>query len=38
MTPICKEGRKEDPGNYRRVSLTPVPRKVMERIILSTIT
>jgi len=33
--PIYKKGRKDDPGNYRLVSLTSVPVKNMERFILS---
>ena len=38
MTPIYNKGQKEDPGNDRLVSLTLVPGKVMEQIIIREIT
>jgi len=38
VTPIYKKGWKEDPGSYRPVSLTLVPRKIMQRFILSALT
>ncbi|PKU45229.1 rna-directed dna polymerase from mobile element hypothetical protein [Limosa lapponica baueri] len=37
VIPVLKKSRKEDPGNYRPVSLISIPGKVIEQLILDVI-
>ena len=37
ITPVYKKGKKSDPANYRPISLTSIPCKLMEHIITSAI-
>ena len=34
VIPVFKKGKKEEPGNYRPVSLTSIPGKILEQIIM----
>lgn len=36
-TPVFRKGKKEDQGNYRPISLTSIPGKVVEKLILNVI-
>nr|XP_048714325.1 alpha-1,3-mannosyl-glycoprotein 4-beta-N-acetylglucosaminyltransferase A isoform X3 [Caretta caretta] len=37
VVPIFKKGKKDDPGNYRPISLTSVPGKIMEHVLKESI-
>lgn len=37
ITLLFEKGKKEEPGNYQLVSLTSIPRKVMEHLILEAV-
>ncbi|KFV68941.1 RNA-directed DNA polymerase from mobile element jockey, partial [Dryobates pubescens] len=37
VIPVFKKGKEEDPGHYRPVSLTSIPGKMMEQLILEVI-
>ena len=37
VSPVFRKGKKEDLGNYRPVSFTSIPEKVMEQLIFGTV-